>query len=733
MIVSASGPIASRSGSRRTRPRRRVSRSRNWPPSAKMIVKRFHAGLRGVLLAPPPSRDDDDPPAHAEVHAQLRSGVAVRADGLAPHRLALAVGRDEPAADAAPARCRRGGAGGTPTRRCRRRRRSCGRARSSSVRRARSTSGSSGTPPVSPAGPPHARRERSCGDQQGLSITTTSFSTEPGGTGWGLHRLDAVWSPLACAPPSCVGRRWLNTGGAELSLAELPRQDGAAGLLDVLLRQLPARARRAARAGGAFADVLVTVGVHSPKFVHEAEPAALAAAVERYGVHHPVLDDPELDHLARLRRAGVADAGRGRSQGYVVAHLSGEGHATALGVLVEELVAAARAKGTLHRGDGPYVAPPEPATDAAVPGEGDARCPAARSWSPTPRTTSSSSWTADLETQLRAIGTGERGPRRRPAPSSPSRQGLAVLPPDVAARRLRRGGRRHGQPRAARACGWPTAQCHDRGRNGCAAARPGAATATPRRRSSCPARGTSRGGTDGVVVAMAGSHQLWTFDPARGATTVLAGTTNEGLRDGPAGRRASSPSPRGSRRPRTVLWMADAETSALRWLDADRTVTTAVGAGPVRLRPPRRAGRAGAAAAPARRDRAARRLVAVADTYNGAIRRYDPATRRGVDAGDGLAEPSDLLVDGETLIVVESAAHRLVRVPVAGRCSVDGAAHPVRRPPHRSRGRRRDADASAFTPPTGQHLDTGSATRRSSPSPPIRRSCWSAARAPRPG
>ena len=43
-----------------------------------------------------------------------------------------------------------------------------------------------------------------------------------------------------------------------------------------------------------FADVLVTIGVHSPKFVHEAEPEALEAAVERYAVEHAVLDDPEL-------------------------------------------------------------------------------------------------------------------------------------------------------------------------------------------------------------------------------------------------------------------------------------------------------------------------------------------------------------------------------------------------------------------------------------------------------
>ena len=43
-----------------------------------------------------------------------------------------------------------------------------------------------------------------------------------------------------------------------------------------------------------YADVLTTIGVHSPKFPHEAEHAAVAAAVRRYDVRHPVLDDPDL-------------------------------------------------------------------------------------------------------------------------------------------------------------------------------------------------------------------------------------------------------------------------------------------------------------------------------------------------------------------------------------------------------------------------------------------------------
>ena len=79
--------------------------------------------------------------------------------------------------------------------------------------------------------------------------------------------------------PELTGRGWLNTGGRDLSLADLR---GAIVLLDfwtfccvnclhVLDELRPIEAE--------YADVLVVVGVHSPKFAHERDPAALAAAV----------------------------------------------------------------------------------------------------------------------------------------------------------------------------------------------------------------------------------------------------------------------------------------------------------------------------------------------------------------------------------------------------------------------------------------------------------------------
>ena len=208
--------------------------------------------------------------------------------------------------------------------------------------------------------------------------------------------------------PELVGRGWLNTGGRSLGLADLR---GKITVLDfwtfccinclhVLdeLRELEERYR----------DVLVVVGVHSPKFEHEADPAALAAAVERYEVHHPVLDDPELVTWGAYAARAWPTLVVIDPEGYVVAQMAGEGHASALEALVRELVAEHDAKGTLHCGSGPYV-PPEPvartlrfpATAIALPNGNLLVADAGHH--------SLAELAPDAETLVRRIGSGERG------------------------------------------------------------------------------------------------------------------------------------------------------------------------------------------------------------------------------------------------------------------------------------------------------------------------------------
>jgi hypothetical protein len=212
-----------------------------------------------------------------------------------------------------------------------------------------------------------------------------------------------------------------------------------------------------------------------------------------------------------------------------------------------------------------------------------------------------------------------------------------------------------------------------------------------------------------VAIAMAGTHQLWTFDGD--TVAVLAGTTGEGLRDGDSlGAYLAQPSGLAAGRER--LWFVDAETSALRWY-ADGEVGTAVGTGLFDF---------------GHRDGAAHEAllqhplgvtvlpdgsVAVCDTYNAAVRRYDPAADMVSTLMTGLAEPSDALVDGEHLLVVESAAHRVTRLRLPDEALVvDGVAQRTQRPvtelapgPVTLR--------VVFEPPPGQKLDDsyGPATR----------------------
>jgi thiol-disulfide isomerase/thioredoxin len=502
--------------------------------------------------------------------------------------------------------------------------------------------------------------------------------------------------------PELVGRRWLNTGGHDLSLAELR---GRVVLLDfwtfccvnclhVLDDLRPVEER--------FSEELVVIGVHSPKFEHEGDPAAVEAAVERYAVGHPVLDDPKLvTWQAYTARAWptlvVVDP-----EGYIMASMSGEGHAPGIARLVEELVTEHGAKGTLRRGSARYAPPPPPQSALRFPSK-VALLPDGSFVVSDTAHHQIVQLEADLQTERRRWG----GPDAFDEP-----QGVLLLPSEVSAtvgydvlvadsvnhqvkgisfvnneirtmagsgRPLRR--RKGGGPALEQDLSTPWDLAWWQGR---------------------------------VVIAMAGMHQLWALrlnaDPALGHLDVLAGTTQEGLRDGPAEIAwLAQPSGLATSADGQRVWVADAETSALRtWSASGMTTQVGVGlfdfghrdgpAGEARFQHP-----LGVVELP---DGSA----AVCDTYNGAIRRYDPVTNRVTTLATGLAEPSDAVVERGTdgvarLVVVESAAHRLVRVAVpADAQEVDGPAWRTQRPPTALAAGAVEL-VVAFEPPSGQKLD----------------------------
>ncbi|MFD8499090.1 NHL domain-containing thioredoxin family protein [Amycolatopsis sp. NPDC059657] len=519
--------------------------------------------------------------------------------------------------------------------------------------------------------------------------------------------------------PELTGDVWLNTGGKQLKLSELRGRivlldfwtSGCVNCLHVLDELRPLEER--------FADVLVTIGVHSPKFLHEGEARAIEAAVRRYEVHHPVLNDPEMVTWSQYAVKAWPTLVIVDPEGYVVHVAAGEGHAEALKRVIEDLVAKHEAKGTLRRGGSPYVPAEEQKHELRFPSKAVATAEGRILVADTGNH-SIVEFASDGETVIRRFGSGKRGAQDGPfdLASFTEPAGLALLPNDVAERagyhvvvadtagHLLRGiDLRTGEVSTVAGTGkqW---------RNG-----PDSGKALEIDLTS-PWDVAWWAPAGGIVVAMAGNHTLSLFDPVGGGIERFGGTTVEGLKDGQLGEAFFAQTSGFAAAP-DKLWLADAETSALRWLDTDGNVHTAIGtdlfsfghvdgdADKALLQHP-----LGLAVLDDGR-------IAIADTYNGAIRRYDPLTREVSTLATGLAEPQGLLLHEGTLLAVESAGHRLT--PVATEVtSVAGDAHAVRRPPTVLAPGELEFTV-VFTPPPGEKLDDryGPSTRLEiSASPP---------------
>jgi hypothetical protein len=182
-----------------------------------------------------------------------------------------------------------------------------------------------------------------------------------------------------------------------------------------------------------------------------------------------------------------------------------------------------------------------------------------------------------------------------------------------------------------------------------------------------------------IVIAMAGTHQLWGYDSESGRVGVVAGSGREGIEDGPV-RDAELAQPSGLAALGDLLGFVDSESSSLRVMVGSGealSITTAVGSGlfewGVRDGP-----------GPLARFQhplglaAANGGWAVADTYNHRIRHYslgtgEVTTLAGSESGfaDGPAtmarfdEPSGLVDVNGALLIADTNNHVLRRLDMA--------------------------------------------------------------------
>ena len=482
-----------------------------------------------------------------------------------------------------------------------------------------------------------------------------------------MERDPALYAGAVRAPEFPAGLDWI--GSLPLRLADLR---GKVVLLDFwtsgcinCIHILP----NLHRLHEAFPDQLQIIGVHTPKFSAEKDPDRLALAVQRLGIEHPVVSDPDY----AVWQSFAVDAWPTLvfidPQGRVVAKHPGEFDYTRVHAFIAQLLRSPLSP----KGEGPGVRRKpglQPVSSPAL------RFPAKLTVDPTHTQLAIAdtgnhriliaTLSGEIET---SIGTGERGSTDGSfeAATFQAPQGLAFAPDgqtlvvaDTGNHLLRRIDlRTHSVETIAGTGerGFPMADG--------------------------PAREIAIASPTDVIwfeerylIAMAGTHQIWAVDPRTDRLELVAGTGVESIHDDLL-LQATFAQPSGLTALDRTVYVADAESSAVRALDfATGRLRRIVGRGlfyfgdldaigdSARLQHPQ-----GIVAT----EEGGNPILYLADTFNNKIKRLDPIRREVVtiagtgeqgDAdGDALdaefREPSGLAVHAGTLFVADTHNHRI--------------------------------------------------------------------------
>nr|ACU83555.1 thiol-disulfide isomerase/thioredoxin [uncultured bacterium HF130_AEPn_1] len=168
-----------------------------------------------------------------------------------------------------------------------------------------------------------------------------------------------------------------------------------------------------------------------------------------------------------------------------------------------------------------------------------------------------------------------------------------------------------------------------------------------------------------LLIAMAGTHQLWEMDLKKGTVSVIAGNGGESIEDGPYPKNTLAQTS-GMDQKGDDLYFVDSETSSLRVLEKG-SIRTLVGKGLFHF---------GLEDGP--RDKAKFQhplgihisgdLILLADTYNHAIRTYDlkantvsTLLKGKLPGGFEIEEPNDVLVLGKELFIINTNRHEILK------------------------------------------------------------------------
>ncbi|MGH8377411.1 MAG: thioredoxin-like domain-containing protein [Gammaproteobacteria bacterium] len=150
------------------------------------------------------------------------------------------------------------------------------------------------------------------------------------------------------APPFPTNLDWINTGGRPVKLAELR---GKVVLLDFwtygcincfhIIPDLEKLQKT-------YGNKLVIIGVHSAKFATERKTAHIEAVVLRYGIDHPVVNDKDMQIWNAYGAEGWPTLTVIDPAGNVVGQVSGEGHYDLLNKVIGTLINEFAANGDIN-------------------------------------------------------------------------------------------------------------------------------------------------------------------------------------------------------------------------------------------------------------------------------------------------------------------------------------------------------------------------------------------------
>jgi thiol-disulfide isomerase/thioredoxin/sugar lactone lactonase YvrE len=471
------------------------------------------------------------------------------------------------------------------------------------------------------------------------------------------------------------GNGWLNTGG-EISLKDLR---GKVVLLDFwtfccinCMHVLPDLAYLEKK----YDKQLVVIGVHSAKFTNEKETENIRRAIVRYEISHPVINDSDMLVWQKFGVNSWPSLVLIDPEGYYCGSLSGEGNREILDKVIEKVVAYHRHKKTLDESPVRFDLEREKLKPGPLrfPGKVLADQESRRLF------ISDSNHNriviATLDGKLvEVVGTGAIGKADGPFTTATfdHPQGMALVGDtlyvadtenhtlreiDLAGKTVRTvaGTGNQGQERRAGGDGLKTALnspwdlVHVNGK---------------------------------LYIAMAGPHQLWTFDLKTNAVQPYAGSGREDIVNGSLAEAAMA-QPSGIATDGEYLYVVDSEGSAVRRvpLDPKGEITTLVGTSNLpRGRSLFEFGDRDGVGAAARLQHPlgiawSGGTLYVADSYNHKIKRIIlPENRAETFLGDGKAgdrldpprlfEPAGLTAAGNVLYVADTNNHQIRKVDLS--------------------------------------------------------------------